>query len=330
MKPFVTSNPKSISFLAIGLIAGGIGGFFLIGDSVSKTDQARVQTLEKEISTLKMAANKPTVTSVSEHPEDPKLMEVVPPNDPPSEEYRKQMEVHQERMKKAIHDRKAMKVAERISALKARLGLTDEQAGSLKNMLMENMKDSSDVVLAGMNQEGKRQTPNDELGTLLSLMNGGNDKELDAKVIELLTPEQQQAYAAFQAEQKANKVEVKANKELAKLQNSMSLSAEQKDRAFSVFSQLAAAEWENPVSPFAAMAVMNAATSLKEHPGFEQLKNEAERFKVAQQKRLAAMKEILSPEQYQIYETQSQQGSMAELMEGIMGDMPPQEAFMFK
>ena len=324
-------NPKSLSFLVVGLLAGSAGGYFLRGNSVATAEQVRVQTLEKEIATLKMAAAKEKTAVSSSSAENGVAVAVdaslTPGNDEQTEKFKKQAEAQQERMKKALNDRKAMKVAERLSALKSRLGLTDAQAENLKKILMENMKDPSDMILAGMNQEGKEHTPQDEVNMLLTMMKGGNDKELDAMVVAQLTPEQQQAYAVFQAEQKANKVEIKANKELARLQNSMSLSPEQKDKAFNVFSELASAELENPVSPFASLAMMNGAPSMKDQPGFEQIKAEADRFKASQQNRLAAMKEVLSPEQFQIYETQAQQGSMAELMEGMMGDLPS-EAFM--
>lgn len=298
---------------------------------MATAEQVRVQTLEKEIATLKMAVAKEKTAVSSSSAENGVAVAVdaslTPGNDEQTEKFKKQAEAQQERMKKALNDRKAMKVAERLSALKSRLGLTDAQAENLKKVLMENMKDPSDMLLAGMQQEGKDQSPKNELDLLLSMMKGGNDKELDAQVVALLTPEQQQAYAAFQAEQKANKVEIKANKELARLQNSMSLSPEQKDKAFGVFSQLATAEIENPVSPFATIAMMDPGNRMKGQPGFEQIQAEADRYKAAQQNRLAAMKEVLSPEQYQIYETQAQQGNMAELMEGMMGDLPS-DAFM--
>jgi hypothetical protein len=325
----VGMNPKSISLLVVGLLAGSAGGYFLRGDSVAKAEQARVQTLEKEIATLKVAATKEKTAVSSPVAENggAVAVAVTPENDAQSEKFKKQAEAQQERMKKAVNDRKSMKVAERLSTLKTRLGLTDAQAADLKKVLMENMKDPSDMLLAGMEQEGKDQNPKNELDLLLSMMKGGNDKELDAKVVALLSPEQQQAYAAFQAEQKANKVEIKANKELARLQNSMSLSPEQKDKAFGVFSQLATAEIENPVSPFATIAMMDPGNRMKGQPGYEQIQAEADRYKASQQNRLAAMKELLSPEQFQIYEAQSQQGNMAELMEGMMGDLPS-EAFM--
>ena len=48
-------------------------------------------------------------------------------------------------------------------------------------------------------------------------------------------------------------MEVKTNKELARLQSSLTLTPEQKDKAFTVLSGLADKEYDNPVSPMLGM-----------------------------------------------------------------------------
>ena len=54
----------------------------------------------------------------------------------------------------------------------------------------------------------------------------------------------------------------------------------------------------------------------------EEIKASAALSAERRQQRVEAMREILSPEQFSLYEDQQKQGSMAELMDGAFDEMP--------
>ena len=121
-----------------------------------------------------------------------------------------------------------------------------------------------------------------DFGKLARLQRG----DLPASVEAVLTGDQQPAYAAFQAEEKANRIEMKANAELLGLQAAGGLSPEQKDQAFNQLSQLASSEEEVDFD------------SLKDADAVLGFMDEAI------QKRLTAMKPILSEPQMDVYQRQ--------------------------
>jgi hypothetical protein len=233
----------------------------------------------------------------------------------------------QEKVKKVLMDRKKLKIAERLRALQNRLGLDASQAEALAKILEQQMTDNTDKLLQEMTNPSEAQGPEKELEMALEMIKGGNDKALNESISQLLNPTQQEAFTQFQQEEKSNKVEQKANKELSRLQGSMSLTSAQKDQAFAVLSQLAAEDLDNPTSAIPQMMMMHG-DRFENVPNGDKIKAEAARYQEAQAKKLAAMKTVLSPEQYQIYEGQLQAGSMTDMMESMMGDMPP-DLFMF-
>lgn len=300
--------------------AGAVGGYFLRGNSAPSESQTRVVTLEKELAALKESKAKPAPAVAPKKAEMDIDVQVAKLTAEQAEN--PVMKQQQEKISKAMQDRKALKVSERLAALKARLGLTDEQTEAMRKVLTEHMKDGSEWMADQMN-ETKQLSPMEEMQRVADLLKGPDQKELDSKVLELLTPEQQQAYNAFLAEQKANKIEIKVNKELARLQNSMSLTTEQKDKVFSTLSEIAAEEVDTAPAGLAALAGL-----FQQSADAEAIKSpEMERMAQSKKRRADAMREILSPEQFEIYEAQQKQSNMAELMEDVMSNLPT-EVFM--
>ena len=247
--------------LLIGILAGGAAGFsagwFLRPDFASggaDTTSVRVVQLEaelqnktREVERLTKAAGKNVAVKAT--PPD------TPAFDPKSPEIVKR----QERMKKQMQDKQKLKLDERISVLRSRLGLNDAQAAAIRELLEKNPSGPQAMMMQAMSGEKV-----DEATMLLGMIRPGQRTAgLTAKITELLTPEQQQAYTTFRQEQRTNEVEVKANKELARLQSSLTLTQEQKDKAFGVLSGLADEEYDNPVSPMAGLI----AQQMKHAPG---------------------------------------------------------------
>ena len=120
-------------------------------------------------------------------------------------------------------------------------------------------------------------------------------KAAENELIAKLSPEQKLAYDQWKLAEKANKVELATNRELSSLQSQMSLTAEQKDRAFAALSTLAQNEMD--VDPLA----------------------EPVKFMERRKGRIEALKPILTPEQMALYERNA--GSMVTIeSDGVMLD----------
>ena len=101
----------------------------------------------------------------------------------------------------------------------------------------------------------------------------------------MLSPEQQDEFAAFQQDQRENRVEIATNREMAQLQQQLTLTPEQKDQAFQALGDIARKEAENSQKGFDP-AAMDAA----------------------KQARIDALRPILTPEQMKAYESNPTMG----------------------
>ena len=117
----------------------------------------------------------------------------------------------------------------KLATLKERLHLSPEQEGRLKELIGAESQQTVQALERFLDGEGQ---PGD-FGKLARLQRG----DLPASVEAVLTGDQQPAYAAYQAEEKANRIEMKANAELLGLQAAGGLSPEQKDQAFNQLSR---------------------------------------------------------------------------------------------
>ncbi|BCU76211.1 hypothetical protein [Luteolibacter sp. LG18] len=193
-----------------------------------------------------------------------------------------------ERMKQAQQEKRARKVDERLAALKSRLGLTDEQAAKVRAVL-EHGEDGGD---------GAGDTID-----VAKLLNGESKDERDAadgKLAGLLTPDQQAKFQAFQQEQKENRIEIATNREMTRLQQGLTLTAEQKDRAYQALGELAQREDDQPATK-----------------GID-----PQQMMARQQARRDALSPILTPEQMKAYEgmpMQAESGAVSIQFQNIGG-----------
>ena len=182
---------------------------------------------------------------------------------------------------------RARKIDERLAALKSRLNLTSEQEAKVR-ALLEN---SPEMGLGGLPFFASNVSP-DGKGGAISIggavavgdknSSGGN---FDEQLAALLSPEQQDEFAAFQQDQRENRVEIATNREMAQLQQQLTLTPEQKDQAFQALGDIARKEAENSQKGFDP-AAMDAA----------------------KQARIDALRPILTPEQMKAYESNPTMG----------------------
>jgi|GEM_PF-5616168 len=320
-------NARLLLGILSGIAAGFPAGWFLRPDSSkaqTETTSIRIVQLEtelknktREVERLAKAAGKTDAAAKAAAKDTPAY-------DPKSPEVVKM----QERMKKQMQEKQKLKLDERVAGLRTRLGLNDAQAAAIRELLEKNPSGVQSLMARAMAGEAPDEAQ-DEASMIRELLRPGQKTaELTEKISAVLTPEQQQAYATFRQEQRTNDVEVKANRELARLQTSLTLSPEQKDKAFTVLSGLADQEYDNPVSPMVTMMAkqmehMPAGKGRKDmEVHMEEIKAVSELAAGRRQQRVEAMREILSPEQFKLYEDQQKQGNMAEFMDSAFEDMP--------
>ncbi len=117
------------------------------------------------------------------------------------------------------------RIADTLTLLRSRLTLTDDQDELIRDTITLHLEARSAEKPFGF--EPVFGLLEDE--ALLSLLDP------------ILSPDQMEELAAYNEEQRANRVEVMANGQLMRLQTMVNLSAEQKDRAFQVFAETAEA-----------------------------------------------------------------------------------------
>lgn len=316
-------NIRLLSGIAAGCAAGFLGGWFLhpSAETPHPNDNAsakKIAKLEADLKTRTADLDRLTVAAQKETA-DKKVKEDEMKKFAPGGEEMKKM---QDRMKRKMAEKQKLKLDEKMAVLRTRLKLTDAQAATIRELLEKNPEGMQSFMAKAMSGD-----KTDEKEAMLAMLRPGQKSaELTGKISALLTPEQQQAYTTFRQEQRSNDVEVKANKELARLQSSLTLNPEQKDKAFAALTKLADEEFDNPVSPMAAMLQQQMKMMPDRDP---ELKQHAEEINAAadftaqrRQARVEAMREVLTPEQLALYQSQQKQGNMAEMLEGTFDDMP--------
>ncbi len=333
-----------------GTAAGLAIGYFIPRPVPPEAAQAQnqVATLEKELASKSAELKK--LTEAAQGDASAKSKEASPVRtaaemDAERQQWEEKQKRRKEKMQKRFAERLKLKVDERLAVMKQKLGLTEAQVESIRPMLEKHLT-STDMGLLMMSMESEEGLPPEQKKAkgqelFLTAINPAKSQEsLDQQIASLLSPDQQAGYAAVKQEQRANGVEIAANKELSKLQAAMTLTPEQKDQAFGVFSQLANEDHDHPIPPIVAFASMTpGAGDAMEHEigaeGVVQLKKLAEESQQRKLRRLEALKSILTPEQFNIYETQTKDktadiseamGEMGSLMIHGMEDEQPDEA----
>ena len=187
-------------------------------------------------------------------------------------------------MSDQANQRKTLKVNEQLAGLKKQLGLTDEQAEELRPLISRMLPTGRGLEISElMSGDGKMGFSAEKMKERSAKI-AEDKKAAENELIAKLSPEQKLAYDQWKLAEKANKVELATNRELSSLQSQMSLTPEQKDRAFAALSTLAQNEIE--VDPL----------------------TEPVKFMDRRKGRIEALKPILTPEQMALYERNA--GSM--------------------
>lgn len=176
-----------------------------------------------------------------------------------------------DRMAKQMTEARERQASERLAVLKSRLNLTPEQEAKVKALLDQaSTKPPKSGAVSFVGPGGP---------AMFASGGHGLDGELGEQITDLLSPEQQDEFTAFQNEQLENRMEIAASRELTRLQEQLTLTPEQKDLASAALGNVVRDEQTNPVdNPFSPEALQDA-----------------------QQKRLDALRPILTPEQLDIY-----------------------------
>lgn len=187
-------------------------------------------------------------------------------------------------------DRKQRQDA-KILALTTKLNLTPDQQATIRAALEKGSQERDALREAGFarRQEGTRETEEARRAEMAKL--AAVDAAQEQAITAGLSAEQLAAYSGYQTEQKQNTIENRANQQLGDLLTRFSLTEDQKDAAFQFFAKQ---EEEYGFEPDRVAAMGGDFMSL-----FEQRQKNA----------LEALKQILTPEQYELYRAQQEQRS---------------------
>lgn len=165
----------------------------------------------------------------------------------------------------------------KLSALKLRLKLSPEQEEKLRTLLERQYGFGAD--LAAKMFEGKLSK--EEMKEMAA-----NPVDLDTELKSALTPDQYAEYEKYQVEEKRNQAEMMANMELGQIQSMLQLTEAQKDKVFNILYQQAEKQtgWGEP--------------GQAPPQDWQQVMEKQETDKVN------ALRDVLTPEQLQIYEKQ--------------------------
>jgi hypothetical protein len=282
-----------LAFLATGLVLGTAAGWMMGASSVPESPSVAVaskidgpvpvsgnSTAAGPEDRLATKRERPERTDKQSDPKpgEPKVMSF---SSGPGGEMPPEMKEVFAKMEEQRKEARARRIDERLAALKSRLNLTSEQEEKVR-ALLEN---SSEMGLGGLPLGLTSLSRNGKSGAVSiegEIAGGGeaNGANFDAQLAALLSPEQQDELAVFQQEQRENRVEIATNREMAQLQQQLTLTPEQKDRAFQALGDIARNEAESPPE------------------GFDPAAMEA-----AKQARIKALRPILTQEQMNAYES---------------------------
>lgn len=185
---------------------------------------------------------------------------------------------------------RTQRIDARILNLKTKLNLTPEQETAIRTA-MEKGSTDRDALRESMDARRRAGTEDtDKTRQADAAKFAASEADQEKAITAGMSDEQLTAYEAYKTEQKATQVEAQANRQLNDLQNKLSLTDDQKDAAF----QFYAAQEQNGFDPGKIAA-----------EGGDPAKYFEERQKTA----LEAMKQILTPEQYELYSKQEEERS---------------------
>jgi hypothetical protein len=212
-----------------------------------------------------------------------------PPDGPPERGKRRNPE--REANMRALRelDRKQRQDAQ-ILALTTKLHLTPEQQTAIRAALDKGSAERDALREAGFarHQAGGGGDSEEARRADLAKFAAVNAAQ-EQSIASGLSAEQLAAYTDYKTEQKQTSIENKANQELGDLLKNFSLSEDQKDAAFQFFAGQAK---DNPFDPDRIAAMGGDIRKI---------------FEQQQKSKLEAFKRILTPAQYELYNTQQEQ-----------------------
>lgn len=129
---------------------------------------------------------------------------------------------------------------------------------------------------------GEKTNGNEALEIVNDVLSAGGEKDtFDEDLAALLNEAQKEAYTGYQADQRANMAEARANQDLAALQSMFELNSDQKDQAFDAFAELARQDLE---APDPVDGILNTGRIIQQR-----------------EKRITALEPILTDEQMAVY-----------------------------
>ena len=191
-------------------------------------------------------------------------------------------------LQKMIKSQMEIQVNGQISRMKTRLNLTPDQETQVRTMLTQQMKTGMDMGMKMLNGTASADDIQAAQKTAA--------EPTDIKT--LLTPEQQAEYAKMQVEDRQNNARLMANQNLLAIQGALGLNQDQQDKLYNVFYQSADTQ-------------LGGGT-----PNPDGTTPDPLDFHAKLDKELAAMKDILTPEQLTQYKTMQEQ--QIALMESMM------------
>mgnify|MGYP007063703643 CR=1 FL=1 len=175
------------------------------------------------------------------------------------------------------------KINLKLTALSDHLGLRDNQREEIRKLMVARAEEKRKSFGRIFDITGEKTNGNEALEIVShALSAGGKEDTFDEDLVTLLDDDQKEAYAGYQADQRANMAEARANQDLAALQSMFELNSDQKDQAFGAFAELARQDLE---APDPVDGILNPGRMIKQR-----------------EKRIAALEPILTAEQMEVYE----------------------------
>ncbi len=284
-----------------------LAGFALLGGIVvwqslriGEIQDTNTALARSKPSTLQAVSPRPDGNGENPGPKPPPDGRGEPPGGNPQGSGRGNREAHFRKMREM--DRKQRQDS-RMLALTTKLNLTPEQQTAIRAALEKSSTEKDTLREAGETRRRSGTKDTEEVRRADMAKFAELDTLQEKTIAATLSAEQLAAYTEYQAEQKRTTVENKANQQLGDLLTRFSLTEDQKDAAFQVFAKQ---EEENSLEPSRVAAMGGDFVKL---------------FEERQKAQLDSLKQILTPDQYELYKTQQEQRS-ATFRNMIPGEPP--------
>ena len=140
---------------------------------------------------------------------------------------------------KKLEHANSLEVKEPTAAVKvveSQFHLSEDQRGKVRKLMVAQAAAKREKFSRIFNIAGGQASGQNALEIVNDVLTPGvKNDTFDEDLVTLLDGDQKEAYAEYQAGQRANMAEARANQDLATLQSMFELSSGQKDQAFDAF-----------------------------------------------------------------------------------------------